>query len=115
VIRVSTPPSPSDRRRRGVSAKPPAPTLSVDARQQLGLRLRELRKQAGLPLREVESRTGISYSELSLLERGRVTSPPFPSLLALREAYDVPTLELLFGRLPSDSWIVLVGLMSATG
>ncbi len=58
---------------------------------------------------EVEKETGISAAEISLLENGRAPNPPVAFLLALRKLYGVPSLEQLFGELPTSAWPISTG------
>jgi transcriptional regulator with XRE-family HTH domain len=99
--------SPPKRRRSTPRQKRPAPALPDYVRKALGPRLRSLRESAGLTQQQVQEATGISDTEVSFLERGLAANPPFAYLLALRDLYEVATLEQLFGDLPSDGWRVL--------
>ena len=71
----------------------------MDARQlaRVGVRLRELRK---VPQRALARQTGLSPGTISQIEQGR-HEPRLGTLLALRAALGVGSIEELIGPMPS--------------
>lgn len=65
-------------------------------------RLKQLRLEQRPPLTQGEAarRIGISQGALSQLEAGEKL-PSLPTLLGIQKAYDLASLEQIFGELPS--------------
>src|SRR4051794_34186143 len=83
----------------------------------LGTKLRRQRRRLGLILDELAGRTAISKPYLSLIETGRVPTPPSDEKLRrLEQVLGFPTGELLsqahIQRTPSDVRAVLAKLLT---
>lgn len=69
----------------------------------LGGRVRLLRNRKGWTVRTLEDRSGVARSLISKIESGKYL-PEIPTIIALAIAFDVSSLEEMFGTLlPSES------------
>jgi len=67
----------------------------VEARVDIGERIRIARKRAGLSQEEVARRAGMSLKGMAYIERGRIEDPHYSSLAGIAEALGVSVGELV--------------------
>jgi HTH-type transcriptional regulator, competence development regulator len=72
--------------------------------QTFGTALRELRRKAGVSQRELAARVNVDFSYISKLENDRIPPPAADTVVAICQALNAPSTELLalIGKLPSD-------------